>query len=123
MPRRPVFDRKGGGWWKQFKSWLSDGYTWSAMAYMFIKLPLGIIYFTLTVTFVTVSLSLAASPIWYYRLRTHVPIMAWNDQPLPEWALPGMVILGVLMLFGTLHLFRALGRMHGALAKGMLVRA
>lgn len=123
MPRRPVFDRKGGGWWKQFKSWLSDGYTWSAMAYMFIKLPLGIIYFTLTVTFVSVSLSLAASPIWYYSLRNHVPIMAWNDQPLPEWALPGMVILGVLMLFGTLHLFRALGRMHGALAKGMLVRA
>jgi hypothetical protein len=38
------------------------------------------------------------------------------------WALPLCFIVGVVLLFATLHLARAIGHLHGQLAKHMLVK-
>jgi hypothetical protein len=38
------------------------------------------------------------------------------------WALPLLFVGGVLLLFGTLHLVRGIGHLHGQLAKHMLVK-
>jgi hypothetical protein len=55
-----------------------------------------------------------------------------NDQPVINWGfgqhVPGwgdaiaLCVLGVLLLFATLHLARGLGRMHGQVARHLLVR-
>lgn len=36
--------------------------------------------------------------------------------------IPLLCVLGILMLFGTLHLARGIGKFHGWLAKHLLVR-
>jgi hypothetical protein len=43
----------------------------------------------------------------------------------PDWLEPFaflLVPLGIALFFGTLHLARGIGRLHGTLAKHMLVR-
>ena len=42
---------------------LSDTRTWTTLAYNVLMLPLGILYFTLAVVGVAVSLSLIAAPV------------------------------------------------------------
>jgi hypothetical protein len=41
----------------------------------------------------------------------------------PGLALPLLFVLGVLGFFGMLHLARAVGRLHGAIAKQLLVKS
>ena len=41
--------------------------------------------------------------------------------PTSPWTWPLSILLGVLLVFATLHLARFIGRMHGKLAKAMLV--
>ncbi len=46
-------------------------------------------------------------------------ILHWDA---PDWSLPLLFIAGVLLLFGLLHVARGIGRLHGQLAKHLLVR-
>ena len=39
------------------------------------------------------------------------------------WSYPFVFVLGVLLLFGTLHLARGIGKMHGLFAKHLLVKS
>ena len=40
----------------------------------------------------------------------------------PGWLMPFAVIGGILLLFATMHLAKYMGKMHGIMAKSMLVR-
>jgi hypothetical protein len=51
--------------WQQFGNVLRDPVTWTSLIYMIIKLPLGIISFTLTLTLSILSLALTAMPVVY----------------------------------------------------------
>jgi hypothetical protein len=51
----------------------------------------------------------------------HVPIEGEVHSP-PLWAAPFIFIAGVLVLTLLMHLARAIGMMHGHLAKALLVR-
>lgn len=121
MPRRPILNRKGEGWWAQLKGWLADSSTWTTMLYMGLMLPLGIFYFTLFVTLFSVALSLMAVPIlqWGFGL----PIGHWDGahHMLQDWAVPLVSLGGVLLLILSMHLARGLGFVHGRIAKALLV--
>lgn len=121
MPRRPQFRRRNTGLWPRFKSIVVDGHTWLSLAYMILQLPLGIAYFTVFVTLIAVSLSAIAAPV--LQLGFDIPIMM-GDGPyyLAGWMLALLVVGGVLLATLTMHLARYVGRMHGALAKALLVR-
>ena len=41
---------------------------------------------------------------------------------LYPWQLPIVFVGGVILLFATLHMVRGIGRMHGQLAKHLLVK-
>jgi len=134
MPRRPPYpSSRGLPLMKRIGAMFTDGRTWGTLLYMLLMLPLGIAYFTLTVTLLAVSLSFVAAPVLkiasdMYRWQTGTCIGA------PEWICTGvewlaswsgamtLCILGVGMLFATLHMVRGLGRMHGQIAKQLLVR-
>jgi uncharacterized membrane protein len=122
MPHRPLFSKNDKGVWAKFKALITDRYTWLSMVYMLIQLPLGIFYFTLFVTLISVSLGLVASPI--LELVFKEPMFTANRSMyfFNGWVMPIVVIVGVLLFFATLHLAKAIGNFHGNLAKAMLVR-
>jgi hypothetical protein len=122
MPRRPLFHRKNTGWWQNFKAMVSDKHTWLSLVYMILKLPLGIIYFTVLITLIAVSLYGIALPV--LQLGFNLPVSYVNGVTyyLVAWMLPLTVIAGILLATLTMHLAKHLGRQHGALAKALLVK-
>jgi uncharacterized membrane protein len=122
MPHRPLFSKKDHGLWGKFKALLIDRYTWFSMVYMLLQLPLGIAYFTVFITLISISLGLFVTPI--LELVFNVPMFTSNGSLyyLNGWMMPIAVIAGVLLFFLTLHLAKVVGNAHGKLAKAMLVR-
>jgi hypothetical protein len=129
MPRRlrPLPPTIGGSWWRwlldRIEFWLSDGRTWLSMLYMVLMLPLGIVYFTVSVTLLATSLGLITSPIWgWFGHGEFVMNGTVYTGDFPQFLIPLAFILGVLLLIGTMHAIRWIGRGHAAFAKAMLVR-
>jgi hypothetical protein len=130
MPRRPSFSTSGMSLWKRIGTMFTDPRTWSTLFYMLMMLPLGIVYFTLVVTMVAISLAFTGAPI----IKAVALASGFHDTcDGPAWICNGVLwldgwpgtfalcILGVLLLFMTLHMVRALGHLHGQLAKHLLV--
>ena len=103
---------------------------------MLAMLPLGILYFTLVVTLLSTAIGCIAGPLllgfgafdgWWLH-NYDVGPLSFNDYYVGTtlgtwWQYPLVFVSGVLLLFGTLHLARGIGRMHGAFAKHLLVKA
>jgi len=117
MPRYEVRNRRGEGLWAQFKAWLTDGRTWTSLAYLLLMLPLGIVYFTLFTTLCSVALSFIAAPFLHYGLG--LPL--WYGLPVPPGLTVALPVAGILIGVLTLHLARGLGQLHGRLARQLLV--
>jgi uncharacterized membrane protein len=122
MPRRPLFANKNPGLWNRFKALISDKYTWYTLVYMMLQLPLGVIYFSVFITLITLSLGLVATPV--LELGLGLPLFAsYSTQYyLNTWLMPVVVVAGALCFMLTLYLAKVIGHMHGRLAKAMLVR-
>ena len=126
MPRRPLFSRKDISWWQKIKGMLTSQHTWTAIVYMILQMPLGVIYFTVIITLASVSLWGIAIPI--LQLGFDIPVSMIYDGHhyayyyLAGWMMPVTIIGGILLLTATMHLVKAAGRLHGNLAKVMLVR-
>jgi hypothetical protein len=125
MPRRPLYSARGRTVWEGIKDMFTDPRTWSTLLYMFAMLPLGITYFTVIVTLLSVALGCIVAPVligfgaydnWYI---DHMEV----GSVLYPWQIPLVFIAGVLLLFATLHLARGIGKMHGAIAKHLLVKS
>lgn len=126
MPRRPVYAERGKPFMTRIKEMFTDPRTWSTLLYMVLMLPLGIVYFTTAVTGIALSLACMVAPV-ALALR-EVGILNdggiyFDDQLFfpPIIALPFTFLVGVLLLFGMLHLARGIGRFQGAIAKHLLV--
>jgi hypothetical protein len=123
MPHRPLFSRKDIGWWQKFKNLFTERQTWTTLVYMlFLQMPLGIIYFTVFITLIAVAGALIMKPI--LELVWGIPSFIIGDYGYytPVWLMPFAVIGGVLLLFCIMHLAKYVGRLHGMMAKTMLVR-
>ncbi len=122
MPRRPrlITEQK---WWDRIKFWLSDYRTWTTLLYMVLMMPLGILYFTLAITLLCVGLGLVATP--FIQIIFDTPVIwidSWGGGYFLEWwLLPFALALGVMLIVGTLHLARGIGKLHGQMAKALLV--
>jgi uncharacterized membrane protein len=129
MPRRPLYTERGLPWMERIKRLFTDARTWSTMLYFGLMLPLGTLYFTVAVTGLSLTLSLIATPFaWLFGQHAGLRIDDWHFGPgfvdvSPGLALPLLFVLGVLGFFGMLHLARAVGRLHGAIAKQLLVKS
>jgi uncharacterized membrane protein len=131
MPRRPVYPTQGTSLLKRIGSMFTDVHTWTTLCYMWLMLPLGIAYVTVTVTLLGVAIAFIGAPIaWALDLGGLGSLfvdgrvsMDWGFGPhLPTWGDAfALCVTGIVLLFATLHLVRGLGRMHGHIAKHMLV--
>lgn len=132
MPRRPPYVERQRPWLKRIGDMLGDARTWFTLLYMVLMLPLGIIYFTLVVALGSTSLALIATPILkLIAIATHNDVTRCVGAPdwvcgAATWSTswPGVIVwcaIGIALLFATLHLVRAIGRLHGSIAKHLLV--
>jgi len=127
MPRRPLYPAKGVPVFERIKQMLADRRTWTTMFYFLLMLPLGIFYFVVAVTGITVSLGLVAGSIAAVLYETGVGggSFSIDDQLIYHGpsllAAPFLLVGGVLLLTLVMHLIRAIGRGHGVLAKNLLV--
>ena len=131
MPRRPLYPTQGMTLMQRIGGMFTDVHTWTTLCYMWLMLPLGIVYFTLAVTLLSVSLALIAMPLAIAFRGEWLPGLHLDHQLMMDWGfgahVPGwgdalvMFVVGIVLLFATLHLARGLGRMHGHIAKHMLV--
>ena len=122
MPRRPLYADRELPLLQRIGAMFTDPRTWSTIGYFLLMLPLGIIYFTLTVTALSVSLAFIAAPFAWFFGQAHIQ-MGDSIGPNPDWLAPLLFPVGVLMLFAYLHAARGIGHLHGQLAKHMLVKS
>ena len=121
MPRRPASSARGLPLLKRIGAMFTDPRTWGTLLYLLLMLPLGIAYFTLAVTGITLSLSLIAVP---FLQAFGIAPTTINDVQYfwPLWTLPLSLLGGVLLFFIVLHMARGIGWLHGHLAKHLLVK-
>ncbi|MBJ6983770.1 sensor domain-containing protein [Luteimonas sp. MC1750] len=129
MPRRPLYSARGRSIWQRIVDMFTDPRTWSTLLYMLLMLPLGVVYFTLAVSLLAVGVSFVLAPlaVWTglaeeWAEHSDVVLVGINGVGLQAWELVLMLLAGVVLLFATLHLARAIGRGHGLLAKHLLVK-
>lgn len=123
MPRRPAYTDRSQGWLARIGAMFSDGRTWLTMLYFVLMLPLGVAYFSIATTLLSTSLALVFGPL--ADVLFDQPVGIWIDGVNVAgsvWLWPLSMAAGLALLFATLHLARAIGRLHGAVAKHLLVR-
>lgn len=133
MPRRPPYTGRERPWLQRMAAMLTDPRTWATLLYMLLMLPLGIAYSIIVVVLSALSLALMFTPIamafdFFGFGRDFVDgyvTVNWGfGAHIPGWGdVIAMFIAGFFLLFGMLHLVRAIGRMHGAFAKHLLVKS
>jgi len=128
MPRRPVYAERGKPVMERIKEMFTDPRTWSTLLYMLLMLPLGIVYFTIAVTGISLAVGFMAAPILL--LLSHYGVLDGGGlyfdgvRYVPPLILtPFVFLLGVIVLFSMLHLARGVGHLQGALAKHLLVKS
>jgi uncharacterized membrane protein len=121
MPRRPLYTEIGQPIRGRIKTFFTDPRSWSTLIYMLLMLPLGIVYFVLSIFSLSMVISLIFGPI--IKAITGVGIININDVGYapPLWAEPFTLVAGIVLLCGVLHMARGIGHLHGQLAKHMLV--
>ena len=121
MPRRPPYPQKGKPVMQRIKDMLVDRRTWTTMLYFLLMLPLGIVYFTATVTGFAIGIGLVVAPVaalFTPQGGIHVDEVYYAPDPMIGLvAIP----LGILVITLMLHLMRGIGTIHGGLAKHLLV--
>lgn len=128
MPRRPLYVDRELSIWQRIGAMFTDPRTWSTLFYMLLMLPLGIIYFTIAVTGLSVAVGLMVSPFLHLFMDIDSGIRVVGDTgsefywSAPDWSLPLFFLAGVLLLFVMLHIARGIGYLHGQLAKHLLVK-
>ena len=121
MPRRPPYPQKGKPFGQRIKEMLVDWRTWTTMLYFVLMLPLGIIYFTVAVTGLAVSIAIIGAPFIEWFVDGHGMYLDGAYLTMEPMAAVVAVPLGILLLTLMLHLFRGIGTIHGGLAKHLLV--
>lgn len=123
MPRRPAYSNREQPLLARIGAMFSDPRTWSTLLYQLLMMPLGIIYFTLAVTALSLSLSVAALPIAQAITGRADIWVEGVEYVLPLWTAPLTVALGLAMLLLTMHMARGIGHLHGQFAKHLLVKS
>ncbi|WP_339824918.1 sensor domain-containing protein [uncultured Arenimonas sp.] len=124
MPRRPLYQGRGQPWLERIGAMFTDPRTWSTMLYQLLMLPLGIAYFTVTVTGMALSVGLVVGGLFAILGSFGLPVgMDWDGVYIgAPWQAALVILAGGLLFFAMLHLARLVGRGHGALAKNLLVK-
>jgi signal transduction histidine kinase len=141
VPRPYRADPPRDRWWRVFLSRATDPATWIEVAYHLVMLPIGIVTFTVTLTFWTVGLALLFLPTYAWALETPVQFVdSWvqvhigNETDVVISGFPGgdrwvidtpfeivlISLIGLGLVLLTPWVVRGLATANRALVRGML---
>lgn len=113
--------REAQTFWKKIGAYLTNPTTWKGLLYLFLKFPLGIVYFCVLVTFVAVTFSFLGAPFYYSFFHAEVylsPTYYWTVDTLGKAM--ALFVAGIPMLFVTLHVVNGMAWISGWLSKVLL---
>jgi hypothetical protein len=118
-------DGTGKTLWQKFKTRAGNPVTWKGLVFLMAKFPIGILCFSVLVSFLSFSLSLFTVPI-YYRIFQPVIDLTWSKMPvhlnvidtLPEALICSLI--GFFILLISLHILNGMAILSGKFAKVML---
>lgn len=124
MPRRPSLLPPGRTLMQRLGGLFSDPGTWTALLYLLLLFPLGLLYLVILMGSLATALALTLAPASAAAARELEGIACWGglEGMPPLWLLVGLMALGLVGLVASLHLVLALGRFHAWIAKGLLVQ-
>ncbi len=130
MPRRPVYSPQGNTTTQRIGqrilAMLKDPRTWSTLLYMAAMMPIGIAYFTAAIIGLALSFAMMAAPFhghFFHLGNDTVIYVPWVLEGFREWPMSLLLVpIGFVALTAVLHVARLVGRMHGKVAKHLLVR-
>jgi len=106
-----------GGWWARLKAHLSNRITWTGLLYLLLKFPFGIATFTIVVTLISVTIGFVTAPAYTWASDS-LTWGSWEFDPFPwSWIL---TIIGIPMIFISLHLINGIAYLSGKMAQVML---
>jgi hypothetical protein len=123
MSRRSL---NGLSLWQQFTAMITNPVTWKGLAYLLARFPLGILFFTILVTLVSVSGALLAAPFYYTWFHPQIQF-GWNGlffnpiwviDTLPEALLASLI--GIFAVFVSMHIVNGLAWVSAKFARVML---
>ncbi len=126
IPAMQPYDQTGLSIWQRFVAALKNPVTWKGLAYLLLKLPIGVICFTVLVTLVSLSGALIAAP-FYYTLNFPVFDLTLNGASYTTfWVIDTLAealilsALGVLIAIISMHIFNGMAWLSARFARVML---
>lgn len=102
--------------WARFKRHLSDPVTWKSLAFLFLRFPLGILSFAITVSLLSVTVSFISAPFTYNYFYMEFGLFRVDSLGLAIF----VAIAGILIGFLSLHVFKFMGLLYKRLSEIML---
>lgn len=106
----------GGTLFQQLKAHLTNPVTWKGIAYLFLKFPIGIASFVVTITLVSLSLGLLLAPLTYP--WWHMNVGYWQVNSLPAAMIA--FVAGLVVAPLSLHIMNIMADWIGQLTRWML---
>jgi len=102
--------------WTRFKNYISDPVTWKSLAFLFLRFPLGVFSFAITVSLLAVTVSFISTPFTY-----NLYYMEFGFFRVETLGLAILIaIAGILIGFISLHVFKFMGLFYKKLSEIML---
>ena len=123
MPRRPLYSDVEQPLLKRIGAMFTDARTWGTFLYFLLMLPLGTAYFTIAVTGLSTALAMMFGPL--IGLVTDAMVINVDGVDITgdyPWLIPFVMLAGFAVLLLTMHVARWIGRLHGQIAKRLLVK-
>lgn len=89
--------------WQTIQQFLANPVTWKGMGYLFLKFPLGILSFVVTIALLSVSAGLMLAPLAY----------AWGDLNIDFWVVDSYFETFLISAVGVMFLFLSINILNG----------
>lgn len=104
--------------WKRVQEFLGNPVTWKGLGFLFLKFPLGILSFILTLTLLVIPFAFLLAPIAWGFDGVYYQIPFWNVDTFGETLI--LAALGFMGMLVSLTVLNGLGRVWRELAEVML---
>ena len=106
------------GFWNIVQEFLGNPVTWKGLGFLFLKFPLGILSFVLTLTLLVIPFAFLVAPIAWGFDDVYYNIPFWNVDTFGETLI--LAAFGFMGLLVSLNILNGLGRVWRELAEAML---